>query len=146
MPLFHDRTHPDPKEVRNWRVHLLAISVSMGAAAMGYDTGVIGGTLALPSFHRDFSLDRASQHERDTLSGNIVSTFQAGTFFGSLLTFPLVERSGRVKGMLAAGCVFMVGAILMTTLNGRPGLIYAGRGIAGLGFGSASLIIPVYIA
>ncbi|KAG8772849.1 hypothetical protein FRC12_002862 [Ceratobasidium sp. 428] len=118
----------------------------MGAAAMGYDTGVIGGTLALPSFRRDFGLDRASQHERDTLSGNIVSTFQAGTFFGSLLTFPLVEKYGRKKGMLAAGWVFLVGAILMTASNGRLGLIYAGRGIAGLGIGSASLIIPVYIA
>ncbi|KAG8770430.1 hypothetical protein FRC12_004266 [Ceratobasidium sp. 428] len=118
----------------------------MGAAAMGYDTGVIGGTLALVSFRRDFGLDRASQHERDTLSGNIVSTFQAGTFFGSLLTFPLVEKYGRKKGMLAAGWVFLVGAILMTASNGRLGLIYAGRGIAGLGIGSASLIIPVYIA
>ncbi|CAE7123368.1 unnamed protein product [Rhizoctonia solani] len=146
MPFFHDASHPDPPEVRNWRVHLLAISVSMGAAAMGYDTGVIGGTLALPSFRRDFGLDRASQHERDTLSGNIVSTFQAGTFFGSLLTFPLVEKYGRVRGMLAAGVVFMIGAVLMTAANGHLGMIYAGRGIAGLGIGSASLIIPVYIA
>ncbi|CAE6435927.1 unnamed protein product [Rhizoctonia solani] len=146
MPFFHDASHPDPPEVRNWRVHLLSISVSMGAAAMGYDTGVIGGTLALPSFRRDFGLDRASQHERDTLSGNIVSTFQAGTFFGSLLTFPLVEKYGRVRGMLAAGAVFMVGAVLMTAANGHLGMVYAGRGIAGLGIGSASLIIPVYIA
>ncbi|CAE6447840.1 unnamed protein product [Rhizoctonia solani] len=149
MPFFHDANHPDPPEVRNWRVHLLSISVSMGAAAMGYDTGVIGGTLALPSFRRDFGLDRASQNERDTLSGNIVSTFQAGTFFGSLLTFPLVEKYGRVKGMLAAGAVFMVGAVLMTASNGQLGMIYAGRCIAGLGIdtlGSASLIIPVYIA
>ncbi|CUA72755.1 putative quinate permease [Rhizoctonia solani] len=146
MPFFHDASHPDPPEVRNWRVHLLSISVSMGAAAMGYDTGVIGGTLALPSFRRDFGLDRASQHERDTLSGNIVSTFQAGTFFGSLLTFPLVEKYGRVRGMFAAGVVFMIGAVLMTASNGHLGLIYAGRGIAGLGIGSASLIIPVYIA
>ncbi|ELU42358.1 quinate permease [Rhizoctonia solani AG-1 IA] len=144
MPIFHDASHPDPPQVRNWRVHLLSISVSMGAAAMGYDTGVIGGTLALPSFRRDFGLDRTSQHERDTLSGNIVSTFQVGTFFGSLLTFPLVEKYGRVKGMLAAGAVFMVGAVLMTAANGHLGMIYAGRGIAGLG--SASLIIPVYIA
>ncbi|KAH7337379.1 general substrate transporter [Rhizoctonia solani] len=146
MPFFHDASHPDPPEVRNWRVHLLAISVSMGAAAMGYDTGVIGGTLALPSFRRDFGLDRASQRERDTLSGNIVSTFQAGTFFGSLLTFPLVEKYGRVRGMLAAGIVFLVGAVLMTASNGHLGMVYAGRGIAGLGIGSASLIIPVYIA
>lgn len=37
--------------------------------------------------------------------------------------------------MFAAGCVFMVGAILMTAANGHLGMIYAGRGIAGLGIG-----------
>ena len=80
------------------------------------------------------------------LLGNIVSTFQAGTFFGSLLSFPMAERFGRKKGMIVASLVFMVGATLMTASGGRLGLIYAGRGIAGLGIGSASLIIPVYIA
>jgi hypothetical protein len=64
--------------------------------------------------------------------------------------------------MLAAGCVFLVGAVLMTAANGHLGMVYAGRGIAGLGIGaytdmllqtllmstlgSASLIIPVYIS
>lgn len=61
----------------------MAIIVSMGSVAMGYDTSVIGGTMALDSFRRDFGLAKATQYERDTLQGNIVSTFQAGTFFGT---------------------------------------------------------------
>jgi len=48
--------------------------------------------------------------------------------------------------MMAASMVFLMGAVLMTAAGGRLGMIYAGRGIAGLGIGSASLIIPVYIA
>lgn len=34
----------------------------------------------------------------------------------------------------------------MTAAQGRLSLIYAGRAIAGLGIGSSSLVVPVYIA
>ena len=53
---LHANNTDDPPEVRNWRVHLMAVIVSMGALAMGYDTSVIGGTMALDSFRRDFNL------------------------------------------------------------------------------------------
>ncbi|KAK6363009.1 hypothetical protein TWF730_000458 [Orbilia blumenaviensis] len=136
----------DPPEVRNWRVHLMAIIMSMGSLAMGYDTAVIGGTMALDSFKRDFGLDNVSQHQRDTLQGNIVSTFQAGTFFGALLTFPIGEKIGRKKAIMLAVAIFLVGGTLMTCSNGHLPLIYAGRAIAGFGIGSVSLLVPVYIA
>lgn len=82
---------------------------------MGYDTSVIGGTMALDSFRRDFGLVSASETETDTLEGNIVSTFQAGCFFGSLLTFPLGERFGRRNAIVMAICVFCVGGSLMVS-------------------------------
>lgn len=69
----------DPPEVRNWRIHFIAAVASMSALAMGYDTAVIGGTMALNSFIRDFGLGDAAQTERDTIQGNIVSTFQVRT-------------------------------------------------------------------
>lgn len=110
------------------------------------DTSVIGGTMALDSFRRDFNLVGRTQFERDTIQGNIVSTFQAGCFFGALLTFPIGERIGRKKAILAASLIFLLGGTLMTASNGMFGLIYAGRGIAGFGIGSVSLLVPVYIA
>ncbi|KAI5238044.1 hypothetical protein E4T42_09081 [Aureobasidium subglaciale] len=82
----------DPPEVRNWKTHLVAFVASMSALAMGYDTSVIGGTMALDSFRRDFGLADASPSHRDTVQGNIVSTFQAGCFLGALLTFPFAEK------------------------------------------------------
>ena len=66
----------DPPEVRNARIHMVALVASMSALAMGYDTAVIGGTMALDSFRRDFKLDEVEQTVRDTIQGNIVSTFQ----------------------------------------------------------------------
>lgn len=66
----------DPPEVRNARIHMVALVASMSALAMGYDTAVIGGTMALDSFRRDFQLDGVEKTVRDTIQGNIVSTFQ----------------------------------------------------------------------
>jgi hypothetical protein len=83
----------DPPEVRNWRLHVIACIASMSALAsesvralctqhmliletVGYDTAVIGGTMALDSFRRDFGTNNIPQNQRDTIQGNIVSTFQ----------------------------------------------------------------------
>ncbi|KAH6689646.1 quinate permease [Plectosphaerella plurivora] len=136
----------DPPEVRNWRIHLIALVASMSALAMGYDTAVIGGTMALDSFRRDFGLDQVAQTQRDTIQGNIVSTFQAGCFFGALCTFPIAEKWGRKKTVMLASLVFLLGGTLMTAARGDLNYIYAGRAIAGLGIGASSLTVPVYIA
>lgn len=42
-----------------------------------------------------------------------MSTFQAGCVVGSLITFPIVERWGRRKGMILSSLVFCIGAALM---------------------------------
>ncbi|KAK1450308.1 quinate permease [Colletotrichum melonis] len=143
---FHADGTNDPSEVRNWRIHMIAVIASMSAIAMGYDTSVIGGTMALDSFRRDFDLADSSPTVRDTLQGNIVSTFQAGCFFGALLMFPLAEWLGRKRAIMISALVFLVGGTLMTASHGEIGLLIAGRAIAGLGIGATSLIVPVYIS
>lgn len=42
--------------------------------------------MALDSFKRDFGLDDADQTHRDTVQGNIVSTFQVFLHLSSLVT------------------------------------------------------------
>lgn len=69
--------------------------------------------MALDSWQRDFNMLDKEQGKLDTLQGNIVSTFQAGTFFGALLSFPLAEKIGRKKSIMIASLVFLVGGILM---------------------------------
>lgn len=102
--------------------------------------------MALDSFRRDFGLANVSGTYRDTLQGNIVSTFQAGCFFGSLLTFPLAEKIGRKMAIFVAAFVFIVGGVLMTASHGSIAMLIVGRAVAGLGIGASSLIVPVYIA
>lgn len=102
--------------------------------------------MALDSFRRDFGLANVTKTARDTLQGNIVSTFQAGCFFGALITFPLAEKIGRKKAIMWSSLVFCAGGTLMTAAHGKIAMLIAGRAVAGLGIGAVSLIVPVYIA
>jgi len=73
-------------------------------------------------------------------------SYQAGCFFGALLTFPFAEKYGRRLTVMAASAVFLVGATLMTAANGKMNMVVAGRAVAGLGIGACSLVVPVYIS
>ncbi|KAG6368412.1 hypothetical protein INS49_002618 [Diaporthe citri] len=137
---------PEPPEVRNWKVNIYCIGVCFGALALGYDVSVMGGTLILPSFERDFGLLNKSQKELDDLTSNIVSCFQAGMFFGALGSHFFSERFGRKRCIFYATIVFMCGASMQTASHGLVGLIMAGRAIAGIGIGGTAPVIPVYIA
>lgn len=119
--------------------------------------------MALTSFIRDFGMNDIAKSNRDTIQGNIVSTFQvslgtaspfssqtddrqAGCFFGALLAFPFAERIGRKKTMIIASTVFLLGGTLMTASQGSLNMIYGGRAVAGLGIGASSMVVPVYIS
>lgn len=86
----------------------------------GYGSAFIGGTLGLPSFQRAFGLADSSKDELASLSSNIVSTFQAGAFFGCIVGFVSAERLGRKLVIMGAAVVFIVGVIIQ--LIGNIGL------------------------
>ncbi|OMP85204.1 Quinate permease, partial [Diplodia seriata] len=76
---------------------------------------------------------------------NIISAFQAGTFFGALGSCWAADRFGRRRALCGAMCVFMAGAALMTGSCGRIEAFVVGRGVAGLGLGAMAPVVPVYI-
>ena len=132
----------------------------------GYDSAFIGGALTLPSFQTRFGLESVHGTRLATLKANIVSTFQAGAFFGAILVFPVTERFGRRPTLLLCGLLFNLGAIAQLASGGKVAAIYAGRiltgtqsafgptqivardlrMILGLAGGASSLIIPFYIS
>jgi MFS family permease len=87
----------------------------------GYDSAFIGGTINLPSFQRAFGLAESSADEVAALSSNIVSTFQAGAFFGCIVGFFSAERFGRKLVILGSAVVFCAGVILQ--MIGNLGLL-----------------------
>jgi MFS family permease len=123
--------YPAPAAVYNWRVYTLALSAAMGSAMFGYDSAFIGGAITLPSFKSEFGLATASGDKLASLSANIVSTFQAGCFFGAILCYPLSENLGRKIPLILCGLLFNIGAILQLASSGKVGLIYTGRAFTG---------------
>ncbi|CEH17295.1 quinate permease [Ceraceosorus bombacis] len=131
-----------PPEINNLRIWGLATVAAFASGMIGYDSAFVGGTLALPAFLREFgTLDK------DT-SSNLVSTYQAGAFFGAFAAYPTGVYLGRKWGLFAASLIFNVGSIIMTIASNNTGLgpIYGGRAIAGLAIGMASNLAPTYLS
>jgi len=72
--------------------------------------------------------------------------FQGGCFWGALFVLPLSDRFGRRVPLIISSVVFLVGSFMQTWANGNLTMMYVGRTLSGLGVGSASSIVPVYIA
>ncbi|GAA5861662.1 hypothetical protein JCM1840_005224 [Sporobolomyces johnsonii] len=139
---------PTPKAVYNWRVYSCAIVAATAAIMIGYDSAFIGTSISLPAFKQEFGLATKTSKEFATISSNIVSTYQGGCFFGSLLGYPLGQLLGRKLGLLVSSLIFCLGAGVMLAADGARGLgpIYGGRIVAGLGIGAASNLTPLYIS
>ena len=56
----------------------------LGIFLFGYDTGIGGGVLVLPTFAADFGIVGSKQHVAD-LQGNVVAILQGGAFFGAII-------------------------------------------------------------
>ncbi len=67
--------------MRYRHAYALAASASMGSIFYGWDIGLIGGVIALPSFRSYFGLSQMSASAQANLSGNIVSVLQGGCLY-----------------------------------------------------------------
>lgn len=143
LTLVEDR--PTPSAVYNWRVYVCAMVASFASCMIGYDSAFIGTTLALPSFVHEFGFKHMSPHHLATIKANIVSVYQAGAFFGSLFAYGSVFFLGRRKSLWVFTVIFELGAgIMLISKNGNLAPILAGRVLAGIGVGGASMIVRFY--
>ncbi|RAH67226.1 putative MFS sugar transporter [Aspergillus aculeatinus CBS 121060] len=126
-----------------FRAICLVSASCMGSFAFAFDTGVISGVLTLSSFQNDFGYTTA---QKTSVNSNAVSILQAGAFFGCFFTTPIAKYLGRRLGLIVSSLVFTVGTILQVVNSHTLGTFYAGRVIAGLGIGAATVLIPVYAA
>ncbi|KAK0942610.1 Plasma membrane low glucose sensor [Friedmanniomyces endolithicus] len=132
-----------------WPAIVVGFFVAFGGVLFGYDTGTIGGILAMPYWLETFTttgvINPATGLPTLTASqsAEIVSLLSAGTFFGALTASPACDLLGRRMGLMAAVGVFTVGVILQTASTAIP-LFVAGRFVAGYGVGMISASIPLY--
>ncbi|KAG2086593.1 general substrate transporter [Suillus discolor] len=132
--------------------YLLAFSATMGYVCFGWEIGLIGGVITLPSFEEYFGLLSESASARATLSANIVSVLQAGGFFGALFSSYFAGRFGRKPALIASGVIYLIGCIIQSTAgigaSSAVGLkvLYFSRFFAGMGVGSISALVPAYVS
>ncbi|KAL9615873.1 MAG: hypothetical protein Q9160_009194 [Pyrenula sp. 1 TL-2023] len=115
----------------------------IGSFIFAYDTGIVGGVLTLKSFQNDF---RYSSKQQVSVNSNAVSILQGGAFFGCFLVWPVTARLGRRTTLVIAAGIFIVGSIIQVVKTHSLGAFYAGRVIAGVGVGSATVLVPAFSA
>jgi MFS family permease len=116
-----------------------------GSWMFGYQNGVIGGCIVLPSFHHEFNLPPVGTSKYSDTISNIVSFLQIGALAGSLLIFSVVRKLGRRWALGCGAGFFFIGSIMQVFAHGSLNLMYTGRAIAGIGLGSVTVLVPMVI-
>jgi sugar porter (SP) family MFS transporter len=129
---------------------VMSAFAAFGGILFGYDTGTIGGIIAMSDWLNTFGLYDPTQPDLG-VNGHylppqhkslVVSILSAGTFFGALIAFPLGDLLGRKYGLIAACVIFCLGVGLQLDTHWTTFVI--GRVIAGLGVGVVSCLVPMY--
>lgn len=138
------------------RAYLIVAFAAFGGIFFGYDTGWMGGVLAMPYFIKQYT---GLDYPEDTgLTGDALkdytknfvvapsqvslttSILSAGTFFGAIIAGDVADFIGRRLTIIGGCLIFIVGGILETASTGL-GVMVAGRLIAGFGVGFISSIV-----
>ncbi|KAG6002298.1 hypothetical protein E4U21_003249 [Claviceps maximensis] len=138
----------DPDAIYNSRTIALVCCACFGGMLFGWDSGTIGGVLAMEQTREKFGYKDRSKTDKSNLDQNIVSTLQAGCFAACLVTSWFADRFGRRTTLVGAGLLTTVGVVFQAAsgVNGTLALMYVGRFISGLGVGCASTVTPLYVS
>ncbi|MBV8531772.1 MAG: sugar porter family MFS transporter [Candidatus Eremiobacteraeota bacterium] len=117
-------------------VLLVASVAALGGLLFGYDTGVISGAILFIT--KDFALTTR-------LESFTISVVLIGCMAGALVAGGVADRIGRRGTLLAAGLVFLVGA-LVSALTPNEAILLCGRFVVGIGIGFSSVVAPLYIS
>ncbi|KAG2730811.1 hypothetical protein G9P44_005960 [Scheffersomyces stipitis] len=113
----------------------------VGFLLFGYDQGVMGSLLTLPSFENTFPAMKASNNA--TLQGAVIALYEIGCMSSSLATIYLGDRLGRLKIMFIGCVIVCIGVALQASAFTIAHLTVA-RIITGLGTGFITSTVPVY--
>lgn len=113
----------------------------VGFLLFGYDQGVMGSLLTLPSFENTFPAIKASNNA--TLQGAVVALYEIGCMVSSLSTIYLGDKLGRLKIMFIGSVIVTIGGALQSCAYTVAHLTVA-RIVTGLGTGFITSTVPVY--
>ncbi|KAL8961763.1 MAG: hypothetical protein Q9183_005260 [Haloplaca sp. 2 TL-2023] len=105
----------------------------------GYDQGVLGAVIGLPSFRSEFN-----DPDRN-MEGVIAAIYDIGCFLGAILAFMTADRWGRKGSIKWGSWIMVVGTILQTSAVERVQMIIS-RVITGIGNGVNTVNVPIWQA
>lgn len=129
-----------------------AVSLIAGAGFLlfGYDQGVMGSLLTLPSFYEQFpSMDTinytslADKEQKSTWQGLVVAIYEIGCLVGAVSTMYVGDKLGRRK-TIVLGCIVMIIGAIIQCASYSAGQLFVARIITGIGNGFNTSTVPVW--
>ncbi|KAF7880726.1 uncharacterized protein EAF01_011995 [Botrytis porri] len=125
---------------------LITIVSGLDFLLFGYDQGVMGGLLTLPSFVETFpEIDTTNDKSYHTAlyQGLVVASYNLGCFGGAVVTIFLGDRLGRRRMIFLGSSIMIIGAILQATSFSIVQFII-GRVLTGFGNGMNTSTVPTW--
>jgi MFS family permease len=139
------RTNGGPAAlVANFRVFLIACFACIGGLLYGYNQGVFSGVLTMTAFNSHMGDYTTNQ----TKKGWLTSILELGAWTGTLYSGFLAELISRKYAIIVNTAIFILGVVVQCTAVTSAGhsSILGGRFVVGMGVGSLSMIVPMYVA
>ncbi|KAL2358562.1 sugar porter family MFS transporter [Cryomyces antarcticus] len=127
----------------------IGIIAGLDFLLFGYDQGVMGGLLTLPSFTKVFpeinvaGAPPARQNHVSVIQGISVGAYNVGCFFGAVATIWVGDILGRRKTIFVGSTIMVIGAALQCSAF-TLGHFVAGRVITGFGNGMNTSTVPTW--
>lgn len=130
-------TRPSPTSAKVRRHVIGAAGVTaLGGLLFGYDTGVVSGALLF--IKDDFGGLSSLQQEL------VTSLLLVGAAIGAVVAGRVADVIGRRPTIMITAAIFVLG-VLLAAFAPAYLILVAARVIIGLGVGSASMVVPLYI-
>ncbi|KAL4398882.1 carbohydrate:proton symporter [Malassezia pachydermatis] len=120
---------------------MIAVTAGVGFTLFGYDQGVMGSLLTLPSFLQQFPTMNGATHP--TLQGATVGIYEIGCFAGAVSCLIWGNAFGR-RAMIWIGSIFMAVGTIIQCIGEHVAMLWVGRIITGIGNGQHTSTIPVW--
>jgi len=126
-----------------WLMWMVTIVAGTGFTLFGYDQGVVSGILTLPSFEATFPQTAGVFGAAATLQSLLIAIYELGCMAGALCNLYVGDRIGRIKTIILASTIMIIGAILQAA-SVNYAMILVARVVSGVGNGLLTSTIPAY--